>query len=63
MTDGHGASATAAVTINVGNTAPVATITAPAAGTTWRVGDVINFAGEATTRRTVEFPRLGCPGV
>jgi glucose/arabinose dehydrogenase/PKD repeat protein len=48
VTDGHGASGTAAVTISVGNTAPTATINSPAAGTTWRVGDVISFSGGAT---------------
>jgi glucose/arabinose dehydrogenase len=47
-TDTQGASSTAAVTINVGNTPPVATITAPAPGTTWKVGDSIDFAGGAT---------------
>ena len=48
VTDRQGASATSAVTISVGNTAPTATITSPAPGTTWRVGDVITFAGGAT---------------
>jgi hypothetical protein len=32
----------------VGNTAPTAVINTPAAGTTWKVGDVINFSGGAT---------------
>jgi glucose/arabinose dehydrogenase len=48
LTDSHGASSTASVTITVGNTAPTATITSPAAGTTWRVGELIQFAGGAT---------------
>ena len=48
VTDSHGAASTAAVTISVGNTAPTATITSPAPGTTWKVGDVIQFAGAAT---------------
>jgi PKD repeat protein len=56
VTDSQGASATAAVTINVGNTAPTATITAPAAGTTWRVGDSITFAGGATDAQDGALP-------
>ena len=48
VTDSRGASATASVTITVGNTPPTATINSPAAGTTWKVGDVINFSGSAT---------------
>jgi glucose/arabinose dehydrogenase len=56
VTDSRGASATAAVTINVGNTAPNATITAPAAGTTWKVGDLIQFAGGATDAQDGPLP-------
>ena len=56
VTDNHGASATAAVTINVGNTAPNATITAPAAATTWKVGDLIQFAGGATDAQDGPLP-------
>ena len=56
VTDSKGASATAAVTISVGNTAPTATITAPAAGTTWRVGDTIAFAGGATDAQDGALP-------
>jgi glucose/arabinose dehydrogenase len=48
VTDPGGLSGTATVTITVGNTPPTATITTPAAGTTWKVGDVINFSGSAT---------------
>jgi PKD repeat protein len=48
VTDPHGASSSAAVTISAGNTPPSATITAPASGTLWSVGDVIQFAGTAT---------------
>ena len=49
VTDAAGASAVSApLTITVGNTAPSATIAAPTAGTTWRVGDVIAFSGSAT---------------
>ena len=36
------------ITISVGNSAPSATIATPAAGTTWRVGNVISFSGSAT---------------
>jgi len=46
-TDTAGASSTDSVLIIVGNTAPVATITAPISGTTYSVGDVINFSGSA----------------
>jgi glucose/arabinose dehydrogenase len=48
VTDNAGASATASTTITVGNTAPTATINTPAAGTTWKVGDVLTFSGSAT---------------
>jgi len=34
--------------INVGNTPPVPTITAPSASLTWAVGDPLNFSGSAT---------------
>ena len=44
------------MTINVGNTAPNATITAPAAGTTWKVGDLIQFAGGATDAQDGPLP-------
>jgi PKD repeat protein len=56
VTDSHAASSTAAVTINVGNTAPTATISSPAAGTTWAVGDVIQFAGAATDAQDGALP-------
>ena len=48
VTDQRGGSDTDAVTITVGNTRPTAVINAPPAGTTWKVGDVINFSGSAT---------------
>jgi len=48
VTDSRGATGRASVTINAGNQAPTATITSPAAGTTWKVGDTINFSGTAT---------------
>jgi PKD repeat protein len=56
VTDNHGASGTASVTINVGNTPPTATIDTPAAGTTWKVGDVISFSGHATDAQDGTLP-------
>jgi PKD repeat protein len=56
VTDSHGASATDSVTITVGNTAPTAVIDTPAAGTTWSVGDVINFSGSATDAQDGTLP-------
>ena len=56
VTDSHGASATDSVTITVGNTAPTAVINTPAAGTTWKVGDVINFSGSATDAQDGTLP-------
>jgi glucose/arabinose dehydrogenase/PKD repeat protein len=56
VTDSQGASDTASVTISVGNTAPSATITAPAAGTTWRVGDTISFSGSASDAQDGALP-------
>ncbi len=48
VTDPSGASGTSSVTISAGNTPPTAVIDTPAAGTTWKVGDVITFSGHAT---------------
>jgi glucose/arabinose dehydrogenase/PKD repeat protein len=56
VTDNQGASDTDTVTITVGNTAPTATITAPAAGTTWQVGSVVNFSGRATDTQDGTLP-------
>jgi PKD repeat protein len=56
VTDSHGASDTDSVTISVGNTAPTAVIDKPAAGTTWKVGDVINFSGHATDAQDGALP-------
>jgi PKD repeat protein len=56
VTDSLGASDADSVTISVGNTAPTAVITAPAAGTTWKVGDVINFSGSATDAQDGTLP-------
>jgi glucose/arabinose dehydrogenase/PKD repeat protein len=48
VTDPSGASGTDSVQISAGNTPPTAVIDSPAAGTTWKVGDTINFSGHAT---------------
>jgi endonuclease YncB( thermonuclease family)/PKD repeat protein len=56
VTDSHDASSTAAVTISVGNSAPTATINTPAPGTTWKVGDLIEFAGGATDAQDGPLP-------
>ena len=56
VTDNQGASDTDSVTITVGNTPPTATIDAPAAGTTWKVGDVVNFSGHATDPQQGTLP-------
>jgi PKD repeat protein len=56
VTDSQGASSTASVTITVGNTPPTAVINAPAAGTTWKVGDVISFSGSATDPQEGSLP-------
>jgi glucose/arabinose dehydrogenase len=57
VTDSLGASDIDSVTISVGgNTPPTAVITTPAAGTTWKVGDVINFSGSATDAQDGTLP-------
>ena len=56
VTDSHGASDTDSVTISVGNTPPTAVINTPAAGTTWKVGDVITFSGGATDAQDGALP-------
>jgi PKD repeat protein len=56
VTDRAGASGTSSVVITVGNTAPTAAINSPAAGTTWKVGDVITFSGSATDRQDGTLP-------
>ena len=56
VTDTQGATGSASVTINVGNTAPTATITSPAPGTTWSVGNVIQFAGGANDAQDGPLP-------
>jgi PKD repeat protein len=56
VTDPGGLSATATVTVTVGNTAPTATINTPPAGTTWKVGDLISFSGSATDPQDGPLP-------
>jgi glucose/arabinose dehydrogenase len=57
VTDRNGAtSAPATVTITANNTPPTPVITAPAAGTTWKVGDTINFAGAASDAQDGALP-------
>ena len=58
VTDGPGLSDTIdqPITITAGNTPPQATITTPAAGTTWKVGDVINFSGSASDAQDGSLP-------
>jgi PKD repeat protein len=56
VTDSQGASDTDSVNISVGNTPPTADISAPPAGTTWKVGDVINFSGSANDAQDGRLP-------
>jgi PKD repeat protein len=57
VTDRNGASSTpASVTITANNTPPVPVIATPPAGTTWKVGDLINFSGSATDTQEGTLP-------
>jgi glucose/arabinose dehydrogenase/PKD repeat protein len=56
VTDPSGASGTASVPISAGNTPPTAVIDTPAASTTWRVGDTINFSGHASDPQQGPLP-------
>jgi PKD repeat protein len=56
VTDPSSASGTASVAISAGNTAPEAVIDTPAAGTTWKVGDVITFSGHAADAQQGTLP-------
>ena len=47
VTDSGSLTDTESLIINAGGSPPTVTITAPATGTTWAVGDTINFTGEA----------------
>jgi glucose/arabinose dehydrogenase/PKD repeat protein len=55
VTDSRNASTTTGVTI-VAGTRPVATINAPSAALTWKVGDPINFSGSATDAEDGALP-------
>jgi glucose/arabinose dehydrogenase len=59
VTDPSGASGTSSVSISAGNTPPTAVIDTPAAGTTWRVGDLITFSGHATDPQDGELAASG----
>ena len=48
VSDNRGGVGTDTLTILVGSGGPTATIAAPAAGTLWKVGDVISFSGAGT---------------
>ena len=56
VTDASGATATDAVKISVGNTAPSVVIDAPASGALWKVGDVITFSGHADDEQDGALP-------
>ena len=62
VTDPSAASGTSSVTISAGNTPPTAVIDSPAAGTTWKVGDMINFSGHATDAQRAPSRRRRSPG-
>ncbi len=55
--DNNGASSTSnPITISAGNTPPTPVISSPAAGTTWKVGDVISFSGSASDTQDGTLP-------
>jgi uncharacterized repeat protein (TIGR01451 family) len=57
VADAQNQSATSApVTISANNTPPTATIAAPAAGTRWKVDDLISFSGSATDPQQGTLP-------
>lgn len=57
VTDNRGASTISnPITINSGNTPPTPNIITPAVGTTWKVGDVINFSGSASDQQDGTLP-------
>ncbi len=56
VTDNHGASSTASVTIDVGSSAPTARILTPVAGSTWSVGDRIEFSGSGAGTQDGALP-------
>ncbi|WP_211266848.1 LamG-like jellyroll fold domain-containing protein [Nonomuraea candida] len=56
VSDDRGGQDDATVTVNVANTAPQATITAPTSTTTWAVGQSISFSGTATDAQDGTIP-------
>jgi glucose/arabinose dehydrogenase/PKD repeat protein len=56
VTDSLGASDSETVIISPGNQAPTAVIDTPVSGTTWRVGNTINFTGHATDPQQGTLP-------
>ncbi|MGW4465287.1 PQQ-dependent sugar dehydrogenase [Micromonospora sp. NPDC004704] len=59
VTDTLGVSASTTVTIQPGNSAPTAVLDSPTAGTTWKVGDTLSFAGHATDPQQGSVPAAG----
>ncbi|MFN2385169.1 MAG: PQQ-dependent sugar dehydrogenase, partial [Thermoanaerobaculia bacterium] len=56
VTDQLGASSTTSVLITPDNTPPVVSITSPASGTSWKVGDVIAFSGAGNDAQDGSLP-------
>jgi uncharacterized repeat protein (TIGR01451 family) len=56
VTDSAGASATAAISISVGNEPPAAAIATPLPSLAWRVGDVVAFSGSAVDPQQGALP-------
>ncbi|WP_329103858.1 PQQ-dependent sugar dehydrogenase [Micromonospora sp. NBC_01699] len=59
VTDTLGVSASTTVTIQPGNSAPTAVLDSPIAGTTWKVGDTLSFAGHASDPQQGSVPAAG----
>ncbi len=55
----HADWAAARIDCGAPNTPPTPTITSPPAGTTWKVGDLINFSGSATDAEDGTLPGIG----
>ena len=56
VTDGQGGVDTASVTVDVGNTPPIATITSPASGSEFAVGQTLTYAGTGTDAQDGTLP-------
>ncbi|WP_238161660.1 PQQ-dependent sugar dehydrogenase [Kribbella antibiotica] len=56
VSDGKGGTATTSTQINVGNTAPTASITSPSPAITWKVGETISFSGSASDAEQGALP-------